>query len=50
MKQYIITQDVIEAFLKYLSGKPYNEVHEGIKALTELKEIPIVEDEQLDLV
>lgn len=50
MKQYIITQDIVDAFLKYLSGKPYNEVAEGIKALNELKEIPVVEDEQVELV
>lgn len=36
---YIISADIVNAILKYLGGKPYVEVFEGIQALQNLKKL-----------
>lgn len=39
MKNYEISHELLEAILKYLHGRPYNEVYQGIQGLQGLKEI-----------
>jgi len=37
--KYEISQETVEALIKYLASKPYVEVAQGIQALQNLKEI-----------
>lgn len=39
MKKFEITQEQIEALLKYLVSKPFAEVAQGVEMLTKLPEI-----------
>lgn len=43
MKKYIIEESALQAIINYLSSRPYKEVHEGIKLLTQLNEYKIKE-------
>ena len=41
MKFYEISEEVLNALIAYLSGRPYNEVHQGMNSLHSL--LPIDE-------
>ncbi len=40
MKAYLLPEDAYKAILSYLYGRPYNEVHQGVRVLQALTEAP----------
>lgn len=43
MKKYEITQEQLDSVLKYLYGRPFAEVYQGINVLSTIPEIKAVE-------
>jgi len=43
---FTINKELLQAILTYLAAKPYNEVHELVKAVMSLKEIKKVEEKK----
>ena len=48
MKKFILTQELREKLLQYLSNRPYLEVHQGINALYNLEEYKDPQEDKKD--